>query len=114
MSAVANLLVDDSTVTVALSAAEKIEALHGDVTVPRAAVVGVRAVPDGMAEVHGFRTGTGLPGVILVGTVRGGGGVTFAVCHGRRPAVILDLVGQPFDRIIVTVDDPDEVVNSLS
>lgn len=114
MCTVANLLVDDNTVTVALSAAEKIEALHGDVTFPRAAVVGARAVANGMAEVHGIRTGTGFPGVILVGIVRGGGTVTFAVCHGRRPAVVLDLDGQPFDRIVITAEDPEAVVRSLS
>ena len=110
----AHLLVDDSKVTVALSAVEKVEALHGDVTVPRTAVTGARAVPDGMAEVHGMRIGTGLPGVILVGTVQGGGSVTFAVCHGRRPAVVLDLAGQSYDRIVVTVDDPDAVISSLA
>ena len=85
MSRVAHLLIDDWSVTVSLSAVEKIEALHGDVTVPRTAVVGARGVPDGMAEVHGMRTGTGLPGVILVGTVRDSDSVTFAVCHGAGP-----------------------------
>jgi hypothetical protein len=97
-----------------LSRAEKIEAMHGDVTVPRTAVTGARAVPDGMAVVHGTRIGTGLPGVILVGTVRDGGSVTFAVCHGPRPAVVLDLAGQPYDRIVVTVEDPDRIVSRLT
>jgi hypothetical protein len=56
----AQLLVDADVVTVSLSAVEKAEALHGDVSVPRAAVVSARAVPDGMAEVHGLRMpGTG-------------------------------------------------------
>ena len=113
MSRVARLRIDDWSVTVSLSAMEKLEALHGNVTVPRTAVVGARGVPDGMAEVHGLRTGTGLPGVILVGTVRDSGSVTFAVCHGRRPAVVLDLAGQPYDRIVVTVANPDEIVSGL-
>jgi hypothetical protein len=111
---VANLLIDDHGVTVSLSVVEKVEALHGDVVVPRAAVVGVRVVPDGMAEVHGLRMpGTGFPGVIMVGTWRDDAGVTFAVCHGRRPAVVLDLAGQPYDRIVVTVENPDDAVASL-
>ena len=93
MSCVARLRIDDWSVTVSLSAAEKIEALHRNVKVPRTAVVGARGVPDGMAEVHGKTTGTGLPGVILVGTVRNSDSVTFAVCHGRAPAVVLDLAG---------------------
>jgi hypothetical protein len=67
-----------------------------------------------MAEVHGTRIGTGLPGVILVGTVRDSGTVTFAVCHGHRPAVVLDLAGQPYDRIVVTVDNPDETISRLT
>jgi hypothetical protein len=113
MSRVASLLIDDRSVTVSLSAAEKIEALHGNVTVPRTAVIGARGVPDGMAEVHGMRTGTGLPGVILVGTVRDSDSVTFAVCHGRRPAVVLDLAGQSYDRIVVTVENPEEIISRL-
>ena len=72
MSRMASLPIDDRTVTVSLSAAEKIGALHGNVTVPGTAVTGARAVPDGMAEVDGMRTCTGLPGVILAGTVRDG------------------------------------------
>jgi hypothetical protein len=113
MSRVVSLRIDDWSVTVALSAAEKIEALHRNVTVPRTAVVGARGVPDGMAEVHGRTTGTGLPGVMLVGTVRDSDSVTFAVCHGHRPAVVLDLAGQPYDRIVVTVQNPEEIVSRL-
>jgi hypothetical protein len=111
---VANLLIDDNAVTVALSVLEKAEALHGDIRVPRTAIVRVRSVPDGMAEVHGLRMpGSGFPGVIMVGTWRNSDGVTFAVCHGRRPAVVLDLAGQPYDRIVVTVENPEEAVASL-
>jgi hypothetical protein len=111
----ARLLVNDDVVTVSLSAIEKAEAAHGDVSVPRAAVVSVRIVPDGMDEVHGMRMpGTGLPGVIMVGSWRDKGRVTFAVCHGRRPAVVLDLTGQRYDRVVVTVENPDEVVASLT
>lgn len=106
----ANLLIDDEHVTVALSTAEKVAALHGNLTVPRSAIMRVTTVPDGMAEVHGLRApGTGLPGVIMVGTWRTADAVTFAVCHGRRPAVVLDLNGQAYDRLVVTVDNPEEI-----
>jgi len=111
----AKLLVHDDVVTVSLSAVEKAEAVHGDVSVPRAAVVSARIVPDGMDEVRGLRMpGTGLPGVIMVGTWRDQGTVTFAVCHGRRPAVVLELSGQRYDRIVVTVEDPAEAAASLT
>jgi hypothetical protein len=57
----ANLLVGDDEVTVSLSAAEKLEALHGDVRVPRSSVLRVRVVPDGMDEVHGLKNARGRP-----------------------------------------------------
>jgi hypothetical protein len=110
----AELKVDDESVTVVLSAGERMEAFRGNITVPRTSVVAARRVPDGLAEVHGIRApGTTLPGVVMVGTWRATGSVTFAACHGRRPAVVLNLVGQPFDRLVVTVDDPDDTLKRL-
>jgi hypothetical protein len=69
MSCVASVLMDDRTVTVALSVTEKIEALHGDLAVPRTAVVRARAVPDGLAEVHGPDMPTGRPAVSNPGQI---------------------------------------------
>ena len=111
----AKLIINDRDVTVSLSVVEKLEALHGDVTAPRSAVAQVRVVPDGMVEVHGLRApGTGLPGVIKVGTWRRREGRTFAVCHGRRPAIVLDLVGAPYNRLVVTLDDPEQTLRLLA
>ena len=110
----AELLIDDESVTLVLSVGERVEAFHGDVKVPRSSVVRVRQVPDGLEEIHGVRApGTALPGVVMVGTWRASGSVTFAACHGRRPAVVLELAGQPFDRLVVTVDDPEGTLNRL-
>jgi predicted dinucleotide-binding enzyme len=110
----ASLLIDDREVTVSMSAAEKIEALHGNVTVPRAAVVRARVVPDGLEEVHGLKMpGTALPGIVMVGTWQNGEMITFAVCHGHRSAVVLDLADQVYDRIVVTVENPDDAVTRL-
>jgi hypothetical protein len=111
----ADVVVDDDQVTIALSPLEKVQALHGDVTVPPSSVVSARVVPDGMRELQGLRApGTGFPGVIMVGTWRSRDGVTFAVCHGRRPALVLDLQDAPYDRIVVTVDEPDETLRRLT
>jgi hypothetical protein len=113
MSRVARLLIDERRVTVCLSALEKLEAFHRNLTVPRTAVIAAREVPDGMAELRGKGTGTGLPGLLMVGIVRDGAGLTFAVCRGRGPAVVLDLAGQAYDRIVMTVEDPGEIVSRL-
>jgi hypothetical protein len=111
----AELLIDDESVTISLSFVEKVESVHGDVTVPRSALTGARVVANGMTEVHGLRApGTEVPGRIKVGTFRGASGTTFAVCHGDDPAVVLELTNAAFDRIVATVDDPEQVVRVLS
>jgi len=111
----ADLVVDADSVTVVLSAVERVESLHGDLVVPRSAVRGVRVVDDGMAEIHGLRApGTAVPGVIVAGTFRHQGRRTFAVCHHHRPAVVLELAGAEFDRVVVTVEDPHGVVAGLA
>lgn len=111
----ATLLINDDFVTISLSTAEKVEAVHGNVTLARSNIVSARAVPDGMQEVEGLRSpGTGLPGVIMVGTYRSRDRTTFAACHHHRPAVVLDLTDAAFDRVVVTVDHPEVAVATLS
>jgi hypothetical protein len=111
----ANLVINDVTVTVAMSAAEKAEALHADLSFPRIAVTAARSAPDGLAEVHGIRLpGTHFPGLIMVGTWRSEDGITFAVCHGHRPAIVIDLAGQHYDRVVMTMENPEDAVTRLS
>jgi hypothetical protein len=111
----AKLLITEQTVTVVLSLLEKLQTLHRNVTVPRWAILGARAVADGMKEVRGVGgMGTQVPGVIMAGMFTDHGTRTFAICRGRRPAVVIDLSGQSFDRLLVTVDDPDAAVASLA
>ncbi|HXW44188.1 MAG TPA: hypothetical protein VEL03_05350 [Streptosporangiaceae bacterium] len=110
----ANFLITDDTVTVELSGLEKVEAGHGNLTIPRSAITSAEVVPDGMDQVRGFKVlGTGLPGVIEAGTFRGSQGSLFAVCHGRKPAVVLRLTGQRHDVVVVTVENAEEVAAAL-
>jgi hypothetical protein len=111
----ASFVIVDDIVTLELSKLEKFEALHGSMSMPRSAISAVRAVPDGMNELHGLRMpGTGIPGLLMVGTLRSGDLLTFAVCHARRPAVVVDLTGQEYDRLVVSADDAEEVVARLT
>jgi hypothetical protein len=109
----ARFVISGETVTLKLSRAEKIEALHGDIAVPRSAIVGVRVVSNGMAELRGTRVGTGIPGVLVVGKMLDRGFRAFAVCRAGLPAVVIDLTGQDFDQLVVTVEDAASVAASL-
>ncbi len=111
----ARLRITEHTVTVVLSVIEKIETLHRNITVPRWAILGARAVADGMAEARGHpELATVVPGVVVAGMFSRHGVRTFVICRGRRPAVLMELSAQPFDRLLVTVDDPDAVIASLA
>jgi hypothetical protein len=100
---VAHLRIEDDELVLALSSLEQVEGLHGPIRVPVSSVREVRSVDDAWAELRGLRApGTGIPGVIAVGTRRGSGIKDFAVVHGRGPAVVVELEGAGYDRLVVS------------
>jgi hypothetical protein len=104
---VAELAVDGTDLVLHMQALEKAEGMHRDIRVPLGAVTGVRVVDTAWdGELRGIRApGTGLPNVIAVGTRRGSFGKDFAAVHGKGPAVVVDLEGADFTRLVVTADD---------
>ena len=50
--------------------------------------------------------GTGIPGLVALGTRRHGGGYDFTAVHRQRPTVQVDLNGPPrWQRLLVSVDE---------
>lgn len=98
--------IDGGQLVVRLSTMEKVEAVHGDVSVPLSAVRSVMVSDPAIDAVHGWRVGTGIPGFVAVGTFRWDGKVTLAVCNGRAPGVVVDLDGERLDRLVVVTEDP--------
>ncbi|HEY1652738.1 MAG TPA: hypothetical protein VGG09_12710 [Acidimicrobiales bacterium] len=110
----AELEVDGAELILHLHALEKAEGFHGDIRLPLPAVDTIRAVDDPWAELRGIRApGTGVPEVIAVGTRRGGFGKDFAAVHGRGPAVVVELTGAEYGRLVVTDDNAPEAVTRL-
>jgi hypothetical protein len=111
----AKVVIKEHTVTVVLTLGEKLEAMTRNITIPRWAVLGARAVADGLQEVRGLPgPGTEVPGVRMAGTFTDRGTTTFAMCRGHGPAVLIELSGQAFDRLLVTVDDPAAIIAQLT
>src|SRR5580698_11061007 len=99
----ATLIVEGTDLVVKMAEIEKFEAVHTDVRVPLSTVRTVRVVDDAWPELRGIRApGTGIPGLIAVGTRRGSFGKDFAVVHGREQAVVVELDGAAYSRIVVT------------
>ena len=111
---VADLLVDGGDVVLHMHAVEKAEGFHGDIRLPLVAVDAVRAVDDPWPELRGIRApGTGVPGVVAVGTRRGAFGKDFAAVHGKGAAVVVELSGVEYGRLVVTCDDAAAVATRL-
>jgi hypothetical protein len=111
----ADLVIEGDELVLHLRAPEKAEGFHGDIRVPLAAVAAVRVVDDAWPELRGMRApGTGLPGVIAVGTRRGGFGKDFAAVHGKGPAVVVELAGTEFGRLVVTTDEADATAAAIA
>jgi hypothetical protein len=105
----ATIAVDGSDLVVQLSALEKIGAMGGDIRVPLASVRAVRVSDTPWSELRGFRApGTGVPGVISLCRRRGLGVHDFAAVYGRRPALVVEMTGASFDRLVVSCADAAE------
>jgi len=103
------LTVDGNHLVVLLSALEKIGALRGNISVPLASVRAVRVSDTPWSELRGIRApGTGLPRVISLGTRRGPGVHDFAAVYGPRPALVVEMTGASFDRLVVSCADSAE------
>jgi hypothetical protein len=109
----AELRVEGSELVVELSELEKVGALRGDVRVPLASVRAVRVADDPRPELRGIRApGTGIPGIIALGSRRGEGH-DFAAVYHDHPAVVVELEGTQFDRLVITVRDPQAVAEEI-
>ena len=39
--------------------------------------------------------------------------VTFAVCHGHNPGIVIDLTSARYDSVVLTVENPEEIAARL-
>jgi hypothetical protein len=103
----AELLIDQGELTLKLSTLEHAEGFHRDITVPVSSVTSVRVVEDIWSELHGIRApGTGLPGVVAVGTRRASSLKDFAAVHRRSADIVVELEGQEFGNLILRFPIP--------
>lgn len=100
----AHLEINDDRLCVVLSRWEKAGALRrSDVTVRMSAVSGVTTLENAREAIRGIRVpGTGLPGVIALGTWRTRKFKDFVAVTRDDPGYLIALDGEPIDRIVVS------------
>jgi hypothetical protein len=111
----AKLIVDGPDLAVRLSPLEKLGALHWDVRVPLRAVRSVEAESHPWKAARGVRlAGTGIAGVVVLGTRYFMNGRDFVAIVARRPAVRVELSDEsPFEQLLVSVRDPESTVAAI-
>src|SRR5580698_4776499 len=117
MSDMAELRIDGNELLLHLTAAEKIEGVHGDLRAPLSAVRGIEVLDDAHEPVGvhaGVKIGTRIPGVIEVGIVQGANRRLFAAVHRGTPRGLrVRFEGTDYDEWIVGCADPETVAATL-
>lgn len=99
------LLLDSTQLEVALTASERAMAFRKrNVTVDRSHIERVQLTDDAWTWLRGVpNPGLQVPGVVAMGAWQSAGGTDFVLVRRRRPAVVVDLDGDPeFQRLVLT------------
>ena len=108
------LVVDGRNLVVRLSPMEKLGALHGSIRVPLDNITAVVASNAMWRELRGLRMpGTGLPGVIALGTWRYRGGKEFVAVY-RSTGVVVTLAGSEWKRLVVSSRVPHRICQEIN
>jgi hypothetical protein len=92
--------------TLILSSLEKIGSFHGNISIDKSQVLSIEESPDpwNRSILRGIRApGTGIPFVIMLGTLRHRQGKDFAAVYKRGPARIYNLKDSPYKRWIISI-----------
>lgn len=106
--------VEQDRVVIRFTGPQAVMALARQVSVPVAAVREVRVEPDGWDVELGWRVGgTAVPRRLAFGRFRKSGRRTFAAVYAGEPAVVLQLDGDHYDQVVVSVEDAEAVAGRV-
>jgi hypothetical protein len=94
---------------------DKLWALKSQLEIPAAHIRAVRADPEpARGWWHGRRRpGTQVPGILTAGSFYQSGGFVFFDVHDPERTVVIDLDHEHYQRLVIEVADPAEVVQRL-
>lgn len=111
----AKLRVHNDRIEVQLTPVEKSMALRSDdIVVQQSDIRSAIITDDPWIWIRGIRRrGTEVPLVVAVGVWKYHGGSDFVIVKGKRPAVVLELSGGEFARLIVSTNHASQLIDSL-
>jgi hypothetical protein len=105
--------IDGETIRVSLEGMDKIWALKRELEIPLAHVRAAAVAPAGIKP-WGIRApGTSIPGRYRAGTWRGSGTKEFWNVRDDEKALVLDLDGDEYTRVVIETAEPNEVVAAI-
>src|SRR5215211_6864192 len=97
---------EEDVIRISMEGMGKVWALKSGLTIPLAHVRAVQVAPPNLRP-RGLRApGTSLPGVFNAGTWRGRGTKEFWNVRHKEKALVLELEGDEYSRVVIEVDDP--------
>ncbi|MGA6164574.1 hypothetical protein [Amycolatopsis magusensis] len=99
--------IDGDDLVVKIEGLDKLWAFKSSLTIPLANVRGATADPGITADPKGIRApGARVPGVITAGTFHLDGEKVFWDVKDASKAVVIELAGEHYARLVIQVDDP--------
>lgn len=107
----AHLEVEGSSVRLNLSLLESLGAIHRSPEIGLSEIGSIEVVENPWTNkvLKGVRIGTGIPFVVLLGTMKYIGGKDFCAIYRRRPNAVITLKSGPFKRWIFEIKDMSEI-----
>lgn len=111
----ARLSVCEDLLTVEIQGLHQLCAFKRRMRVPLAHVRGATADPGIVTEPKGLRApGLHVPGAAVIGTFHRDGEKHFWDVRSGAHAVVIELTGETYDRLVVEVDDPRSTVDTIN
>ncbi len=108
------LTISKNAVRIEITGWDRIWSFKGALAIPRGSICKVYRHDGKLMPPWCRCPGTALPSVIISGTYYGRRRKEFWNTHFRNSAVVFDLKDADYTRIVVDVDDPDEILAELA
>jgi hypothetical protein len=107
----AHLVINDGFARLQFSLLEALGAIHSSPEIALTEIESVEIVsnPWSSKVLKGFRIGTGVPYIALLGTMKYIKGKDFCIIYKRRPNAVITMKSGPFKRWIFEIKDMSEI-----
>lgn len=111
----ATIAIDAGQLHIEMSRLDRVLALKSHLTIPLEHITGVTVRPEeARSWFHGIKVGANIPGLVTAGTFYTGDGKVFYDMHDPEQTIAIELQDESYRRVIVQVDNPEDVATRIS